>query len=82
MTYDRTHNDRARLEMNARLHREDPHLELACRLWDEDRAAFDKLPRSVKAQHDIYRDMRQHFRDAVEAGVIAPDGTVIHPSTF
>lgn len=65
-------NDRARLEINARSFRPDPALERACELWDTDRAAFDRLPRSVISQHDIYRDMRQAWRAAREAGVYTP----------
>ncbi|MDP9417228.1 MAG: hypothetical protein M3P48_05205 [Actinomycetota bacterium] len=66
-------NDRARLEVNARHHRYDALLERACELWDTDREAFDRLPRSVKSRADIYRDFRQYYRDAVEAGVIPDD---------
>ncbi len=66
-------NQRARLEANGRSHRPDPVLERACELWDTDRAAFDRLPRSVKSQADIYRDLRQYHRDAVAAGVYVPN---------
>lgn len=66
-------HDRAVLEVNARSHRHDPILERACELWDTDRAAFDRLPPSVKSQHDIYRDLRQYHRDAVAAGVYVPN---------
>ena len=63
-------NELARLEANGRHHQPDPLLERACELWDTDRAAFDRLPRQVRAQHDIYRDLRQAHRDAVAAGAI------------
>jgi ferric-dicitrate binding protein FerR (iron transport regulator) len=65
-------SDAAVLEINARHHRHDPVLERACELWDTDRAAFDRLPASVKSQADVYRDLRQYRRDAVEAGVFVP----------
>ncbi|RZU32708.1 hypothetical protein [Blastococcus saxobsidens] len=65
-------NQRARLETNARSFRPDPTLERACELWDTDRAAFNRLPRSVISQHDIYRDVRQAWRDARAAGVYTP----------
>ncbi len=67
------YGDRARLEVNARHHRHDPILERACDLFDTDRAAFDRLPASVKARADIYRDFRQYRRDAIAAGVHVPD---------
>lgn len=67
-------NQRARLELNGRSHRHDPMLERACELWDTDRAAFDRLPQSVKSQADIYRDFRQYHRDAVDAGVLTDRG--------
>lgn len=64
---------RARLELSGKSHRHDPVLERACELFDTDRAAFDRLPQSVKSQADIYRDFRQYHRDAIAAGVIADD---------
>ncbi len=64
---------RALLQIKARHHRHDPVLERACELWDTDRAAFNRLPRSIKSQADIYRDMRQDYRDAVAAGVVPDD---------
>jgi hypothetical protein len=67
-------NSRARLELNGKSHRHDPVLERACELWDTDRAAFDRLPLSVRSQADIYRDFRQYHRDAVKAGVITDCG--------
>lgn len=73
-------NDRARLEINARSHHPDPILERACELWDTDRAAFDRLPRSVKAQADIYRDFREAHRQAVEAGVYVPNHNPNNPA--
>jgi hypothetical protein len=66
-------SDAARLESNARHHRHDAVLELACELWDTDRAAFDRLPASIKSQADVYRDLRQYHRDAIAAGVITDD---------
>ncbi len=66
-------NRLARLETNARNFRRDPQLERACELWDTDREAFDRLPMSLKSQHDIYRDLRQYHRDAVAAGVYVPN---------
>ena len=66
-------NNAARLEVNARAHRHDPVLERACELFDTDRAAFDRLPLSVKSQADIYRDFRQYHRDAEAAGVYVPN---------
>ena len=63
----------ARLEINARSFRgPDPILENACRLWDEDRDAFHRLPPTVKSASDVYRDMRQAWGDAREAGVYTP----------
>ncbi len=40
----------------------DPHADVA-----------DRLPRDFKSQVDIYVDLRQSYRDAVQAGVIADD---------
>lgn len=68
-------NARARLEINARGHRHDPIFERACELWDTDRAAYERLPASVKSQADIYRDFRQYHRDAVNAGVVTDEHT-------
>lgn len=66
-------NQRARLEVGTRSFRPDPVLERACAIWDSgDRAAFDALPASVKSQADIYRDLRQTWRDARAAGVYTP----------
>jgi hypothetical protein len=66
---------RASLELNGRHHHYDADLERACELWDSgDRAAFDALPQQLRSQADIYRDLRQSHRDAVEAGVITDDG--------
>jgi hypothetical protein len=64
---------RGKLELNARGHRHDPVLERAVDLFHSDRAAWDRLPASIRSQSDIYRDMRQHHRDAVAAGVITDD---------
>lgn len=70
---DALNDSRARLEMNARGHKYDAQLERVCELWDTDRAAFDRLPQVLKAQHDIYRDFRDSYRRAVDAGVITDD---------
>ena len=73
MPLDPASHQRAVLEVNARHFRPDPMLERACELWDSgDRAAFNALPRSVRAQADIYRDLRQYHRDAVAADVYVP----------
>lgn len=66
-------NHLAHLEIAARSFKTDPLLERACDLWDTDREAFNRLPRSLKSQHDIYRDLRQYHRDAVAAGVYVPN---------
>ena len=66
-------HQRAVLEVNARHFRgPDPTLERACELWDTDREAFNRLPASVKSQMSDYRDFRQAWRDAREAGVYTP----------
>jgi hypothetical protein len=65
-------NRRARLELNARGHRHDPALERAADLFHTDRAAWNRLPQSVRSASSVYADLRQHHRDAVEAGVITP----------
>lgn len=63
----------AKLELNARGHRHDPQLERFADLFHTDRAAYDRLPRAIKSQLDIYSDMRDHYRRAVEAGAITDD---------
>jgi hypothetical protein len=72
MTYP-SESQRARLELNARGHRPDPALERAADLFHTDRAAWNRLPLSVRSASSVYADLRQHHRDAVEAGVITPD---------
>lgn len=63
----------ARLEINAQSFRYDPVLDRAADLFHTDRAAFNRLPVAVKAEADIYADLRQCYRDAVAAGVVPAD---------
>lgn len=66
-------NQRARLEINARLYRPDPLLDRAADLLENDRAAWDALPlrvRSVAVEHKHFRDM---YRAAKAVGVHVPD---------
>ncbi len=63
-------DDLARLEINARGHRPDPVLDRAADLFHSDRAAWDRLPRAVRDQSDVYADLRDHYRRALEAGAI------------
>lgn len=73
MPLSRDDDRNARLEINARHFRYDPVLDRAADLFHTDRAAWNRLPRSVKSQTDIYADFRQQYRDAVAAGVITDD---------
>ena len=69
-----TDTERAKLIANAARHQPNPVLERACQIWDSgDREAYNRLPRSVRAEADIWRDFRDAHRQAVEAGVITDD---------
>lgn len=66
-------SQRARLELNARGHHFDEHLDRCADLIDTDYQAFTRLPVVVQDRASLYRDFRQHYRDAVSAGAIADD---------
>ncbi len=63
----------ARLEINARLYRFDATLEAAADLFDQDVAAWQKLPILLQDRSGQYRDARASYRRAVEAGAIRDD---------
>lgn len=63
----------ARLEINARLFAYDPVLEAAANLFDQDPAAWQKLPILLQDRSGHYRDARAAYRRAVEAGAIEDD---------
>lgn len=70
---DRYDDRLARLERNAAGHRHDPVLERAADLFHSDRAAWDRLPASIRSASAVYGDLRDHHRRAVAAGVITDD---------
>ena len=63
----------AKLELNARGHRFDAHLDRCADLIDTDYEAFTRLPVLVQDRASLYRDFRQHYRDAVAAGAVVDD---------
>lgn len=63
----------AKLELNARLHRYDKTLDDAADLFDSDPTAWARLPRIVQDRSGMYRDARDAYRRAVEAGAIPDD---------
>ena len=64
---------RARLEINARLYRFDATLEAAADLFDQDVAAWQRLPVLLQDRSGQYRDARASYRRAVEAGAVPDD---------
>ncbi len=66
-------NRQGRLELNARGHRYDKRLDEAADLIDTDYEAFARLPVLVQDRASLYRDFRQHYRDAVAARAIPDD---------
>ncbi len=66
-------NDPGRLELNARAYRYDARMEQVCDLFDRDPDAWLRLHVVVQDQSGIYRDLRDHYRRAVAAGVIPDD---------
>jgi len=65
----------AKLEMNARLFTFDAHLERAADLFDSDVEAWQRLPVLLQDRSGMYRDARNAYRAAVEAGAVADDRT-------
>ncbi len=59
-----------RLARNARLFRYDKALDAAADLYDTDVAAWQELPVVVQDRSGMYRDARDAYRRAVEAGAI------------
>ncbi len=59
-----------RLARNARLYRFDPVLEQAADLFDADPGAWLKLPVDLQDRSGMYRDARDTYRRAVQAGAI------------
>lgn len=71
-----THPDsqRAKLELNAGLHRYDPRFEpIADAMDNGDAAAWASLPARTIGLASLYRDARAQYRAAVAAGVITDD---------
>lgn len=63
----------ARLEMNARAYRYDPHLDAAADKLDQGPDAWKDMHPLLLDQASIYRDFRNHYRAAVKAGAIPDD---------
>jgi len=63
----------ARLEMNSRLYTFDATLEAAANLYDEDVAAWQRLPVILQDRSGLYRDARDQYRRAVAAGAVVDD---------
>lgn len=68
----------ARLLINARGFTYDAGLDRAADLFETDRAAWNALPQRVQSIATSYRDMREHYRAAVGAGVIPDDQSANH----
>ncbi len=62
-----------RLARNTKLYRFDPVLEKAADLFDADPGAWLKLPVDLQDRSGIYRDARDTYRRAVQAGAIQED---------
>ena len=63
----------ARLELNARGFKYDANLDKDADLYDSDPDAWARLPITLQDHSGIYRDMRNHYRAAVAAGLIPDD---------
>ncbi len=61
------------LAVRARRFKFDPHLEAAADLFDRDPHAWAQLPVALQDASGIYRDLRDGYRAAVQAGLINPD---------
>ncbi len=64
----------ARLAANARQFHYDPHLEKAADLYDADPFEWAKLPVAMQDRSGMYRDARDAYRRAVDAGAIPDRG--------
>ena len=61
------------LAASARMYRPDAQLDGAADLYENDRQAFQQLPARLQDLGFMHYEMRRTYRDAVRAGVIAPD---------
>lgn len=62
-----------RLELNARGFKYDANLDKAADLFDSDPDAWARLPITLQDHSGIYRDLRNHHRAAVAAGLVTDD---------
>lgn len=65
--------ERARLIRNARMFTYDAILERVAEMFHTDHDAWSRLPQVVRSEASVYIDLRQHYRAAVDAGVIQAD---------
>jgi hypothetical protein len=70
MSANETRDSNARLELNARGHAHNPDLERVADMFHTDRAAWERLSPHTKSAGQVYAEMREHHRRAVQAGVI------------
>ena len=62
-----------KLALNARGHRPDEGMERLLALRDSDYPAYLRLPTHVLGAVEVYSDLRDHHRRAVEAGAITEE---------
>ena len=63
----------AKLELNAKMFEFNAHLEKLADLFDSDVEAWQRLPVILQDRSGMYRDARQQYRAAVEAGAVEDD---------
>ena len=62
-----------RLAANARMYKPDPHLDALADLFENDRAAWDRLPLRQRDLSYMHKEMRDVYRAAVGARAIPDD---------
>ena len=68
-----TDSDKARLEINARGYRYDPHLDPIADLIERGPAAWADVPARLLDLASVHKDFRDQYRSAVAAGAIPDD---------
>jgi len=66
-------NAAASLELNARGYRFDPILDAAADKLEQGREAWADMPAPLLRQATVHKDLRDHYRAAVKAGVVPDD---------